>query len=345
MVYNRTMSLHMRNSRPVLQRNVLKNLTSYRKRQSIHLPLAVQLSSVLVQTDENGDLPELRKASSTSVAAQAKLKAQNPLLSQAETVGIMGGVSVFSTLIFLEKLVWMSSREGKKCQLPFVVCSDPELGRKFSSCSSLGLHHTKSEQTEFNHSSIIENFRSKRAFLEQSGAHCIVMPCHVSHAWFGEVFEGCSLPVFHAGECIARELKEANLKPLEAGSNVRIGLLASHTTLAAGFYQEKLQNQGFEVVLPDKATMEHVVIAATESLNRRDMEGARNLLRIAIQVLLVRAVNTVIIAYDEMLGLLPHDDPLLKKCVDPMDALARSTVQWAKSYFLLTNFDNSHTLL
>ncbi|XP_021903547.1 uncharacterized protein LOC110818839 isoform X3 [Carica papaya] len=239
------MSLHMRNSRPVLQRNVLKNLTSYRKRQSIHLPLAVQLSSVLVQTDENGDLPELRKASSTSVAAQAKLKAQNPLLSQAETVGIMGGVSVFSTLIFLEKLVWMSSREG---------------------------------------------------------------------------------------ECIARELKEANLKPLEAGSNVRIGLLASHTTLAAGFYQEKLQNQqGFEVVLPDKATMEHVVIAATESLNRRDMEGARNLLRIAIQVLLVRAVNTVIIAYDEMLGLLPHDDPLLKKCVDPMDALARSTVQWAKS--------------
>jgi hypothetical protein len=32
-----------------------------------------------------------------------------------------------------------------------------------------------------------------------------------------------------------------------------------------------------------------------------------------------------------MHGLLPHDDPLLKKCIDPMDALARSTIKWAKS--------------
>jgi aspartate/glutamate racemase len=45
------------------------------------------------------------------------------------------------------------------------------------------------------------------------------------------------------GECVARELKEAKLKPLEAGSPLRIGLLASNATLAAGFYQEKLQNE------------------------------------------------------------------------------------------------------
>lgn len=89
--------------------------------------------------------------------------------------------------------------------------------------------------------------------------------------------------------------------------------------------------QGFEVVVPDKATMEHVVTPAIEALKRRDMEGARNLLRIAVQVLLVRAVNIVIIASDELQGVLPHDDPLLKKCIDPMDALARSTIKWAKA--------------
>lgn len=89
--------------------------------------------------------------------------------------------------------------------------------------------------------------------------------------------------------------------------------------------------QGFEVVLPDKPTMEHVVIPAIEALNKRDIEGARNLLRVAIHILLVRAVNTIILASDEFLGLLPSNDPLLKKCIDPMDALARSTVQWAQS--------------
>lgn len=89
--------------------------------------------------------------------------------------------------------------------------------------------------------------------------------------------------------------------------------------------------QGFEVVLPDKATMEHTVIPAIEALNKKDMEGAKNLFRIALQVLLVRAVNIIILASDDMRALLPPNDPLLKKCVDPMDALARSTIMWAHS--------------
>jgi len=77
--------------------------------------------------------------------------------------------------------------------------------------------------------------------------------------------------------------------------------------------------------------MEHTVIPAIEALNRKDMEGACNLLRIALQVLLVRAANSVILASDDMRDLLPPDDPLLKKCVDPMDALVRSTLKWIKS--------------
>lgn len=89
--------------------------------------------------------------------------------------------------------------------------------------------------------------------------------------------------------------------------------------------------QGFEVLLPDKATMEHVVIPAMEAVKRGDKKGARYLMKIAVQVLLMRAVNTVIIASDEMQGLLSHDDPLLQKCIDPMNALARSTIKWAKS--------------
>jgi len=89
--------------------------------------------------------------------------------------------------------------------------------------------------------------------------------------------------------------------------------------------------QGFEVVLPDKATMDHTIVPAIEALNRDDMEGARNLLRIALQVLLVRAVNTVVLASEDLRDILPQDDPLLKKCIDPVDALARSTIKWAKA--------------
>ncbi|KAE8699383.1 hypothetical protein F3Y22_tig00110579pilonHSYRG00043 [Hibiscus syriacus] len=285
--------------------------------------LAMPPSSVILHTDESGNFPESRK-NPTSLSSSG-----GSLLTAPNTVGIIGGLSADSTLNFLRKLVHFSKENEEKC-IPFVVCSDPALNRELSSLEKSSSLCSRNELSQFNNTRIVENLQSKRDFLEKSGAHCIVVPCHISHSWHYEVFKGCSVHSLHIGECVARELKEAKLKPLEAGSPLRIGVLGTDATLKAGFYQEKLQDEGFEVVLPDKATMEHTVIPAMDALNRNDMEGARNLLRIALQVLLVRAVNTVILASDDMRNLLPQNDPLLKKCIDPMDALARSTIKWAQ---------------
>ncbi|XP_059635071.1 uncharacterized protein LOC132277274 [Cornus florida] len=319
------MSLHTLNCPLVLVGNVNKNRVCHRTRSGPSM--AMQLSSALAQTDEGGNSPESKKISnSTRVLTRCQTPNSNSLLSRADSIGIIGGESVFSTLIFLEKLVWWSTRDGGEC-IPFVVCSDAATSRVVPFPHVNG----KDARSQLNHKIIVENLRCRRTFLEQSGARCIVMPCHMSHVWHGQVSEGCLVPFLDVGECVARELKEAKLRPLEAGSNVRIGVLATDPTLMAAVYQGKLQSQGFEIVLPDKATMEHIVIPVIEALNMKDMEGARNLVRIAIRVLLVRAVNIVILASDEFRGLLPGDDPLLKKCIDPMDALARSTIKWAKT--------------
>lgn len=85
-------------------------------------------------------------------------------------------------------------------------------------------------------------------------------------------------------------------------------------------------HQGFEVLCPDKASMERTVLPSVDAFRKGDTEGARNLLRVSLQVLLVRAVNTVILASDDLVGILPDDDPLLKKCIDPLDALVRETI-------------------
>ncbi|KAK1577983.1 hypothetical protein Q3G72_026616 [Acer saccharum] len=261
--------------------------------------LATRPSSILLHTDDSGKFLESKNKSGVDTASLGS----DTFLKQANTIGIIGGLSVDSTLNFSRKLVQQS--DGENCP-PFVLCSDPVLSKE------LLLHE-------------------RNSFPSISGAQCIVMPCHISHTWHDEVSKGCSVPFLHVGECVAKELKEAKLKPLEAGSPLRIGVLATNATLTAGFYQEKLQREGFEVVLPDKATMEHTVIPAIDALNRKDMEGAQNLLRIALQVLLVRVVSTVVLASDDMRDLFTRDDPLLRKCIDPMDLLARSTIKWALS--------------
>ncbi|XP_022144925.1 uncharacterized protein LOC111014484 isoform X2 [Momordica charantia] len=320
------MPLYTLNSPAPIRGNANKTTTSFRRRLDLYS--AVRISSVL-QTDENDNLPASKKISSTGKSL-SRSRTPRPLLGPPNTVGVIGGVSVFSTLLFLEKLVWWSFKDGQE-SIPFVVCSDSTLDKGLPPLTSLSTFSTNSSQHGHNDAPIIENFKRKRVFLEQSGAQCLITPCHISHRWLNDKSESCRLPFIHVGDCVARELKEANLKPLEAGSNVRIGLLATDTSTAANFYNERLQNQGFDVVLPDEATMDHIVVPAVEALNKRDLEGARNLLRIAVHVLLVRAANMVILVSDEFLNLLPPDDPLLKKCIDPMDALARAAIKWSRS--------------
>eukprot|EP01018_Ginkgo_biloba_P004188 Gb_29394 [translate_table: standard] len=276
--------------------------------------------SILPQTDDKEKVSDFNGSARMTSSSPSSRVFQYP-----NTVGIIGGASALSTVDFMRKTLERDE------SIPLLVCSDPQMKREFS--LSLGGIELESSRkgASWDQTSALAALREKRVFLEMSGACCVVMPCHISHAWYEQLSQGCSVPFLHMGDCVATELKEANLRPIETGSNLKIGLLGTVATLGAGVYQEKLKNQGFEVVLPDKATMEHVVVPAIEALQRNDIEGARNLLRIALQILLVSAVNTVVLASHDMLTLLTPDDPLLKKCIDPIDALARATVKWSHS--------------
>lgn len=241
------MALHTLYNPPVLLGHVTNKRTHYgaRPRSPNHPSVTIQVSSVLVQTDEGGNSPEPFKVFSSGMMNQRPricTQTSDRLLSQPNTIGIIGGVSAFSTLIFLEKLVWWGSKAGG-CP-PFVVCSDSTLCRKLPFLSSF--HSFSAQMAQIPSSSfgpVVESLRQKRVFLEQSGAGCIVMPCHILHVWHSDISEGCSLPFLHAGDCVAKELSEAKLKPLEVGSDVRIGLLGSNEALVAGIYQDKLENQ------------------------------------------------------------------------------------------------------
>lgn len=283
-------------------------------------------SSILPRAEEN------KKSSDDS----AKTISVSRLFHQPNTVGIIGGASPLATADFVKKVVEWTSRETEE-SLPLLLCSDPKLKQELcSSLAGIDLGTSRKSVSPNHGGSVLAALREKRMFLESSGACCIVMPCHISHAWYQELSQGSSVPFLHIGDCVARELKEANLMPIETGSNVKIGLLGTEATLSAGFYQDRLSNQGFEVVLPDDATMEHIVVPAIWALQSNDIEGARILLRIALQILLVRAVSMVVLASYDMRSLLAPDDPLLKKCIDPIDTLARATVKWSHSVMNIT---------
>lgn len=210
--------------------------------------LATPPSSIISQTEDSRNLAISMENSPLDTAS--KHPNSSVFLTHQNAIGIIGGLSIGTTLNFVSKLVTWSSRDGGN-GLPFVLCSDPVLNKELSlhERGSSSYLTGKNENLLKDHAPTVENLRHKRIFLEKSGARCVVMPCYISHSWYDEVALGSSVPVLHMGECVAKELKEANLRPLEAGSTVRIGVLASDATLSAGFYQEKLQNEVSIVVL------------------------------------------------------------------------------------------------
>lgn len=202
-------------------------------RMKLGTSMTLKVAPLSVSTEEDRRLSEPKKGTS---------KVDSSLLNEENTVGIIGGLSSFSTLMFLEKLVWWGSRNQKE-SIPFVVCSgDPTIRKEILMNTNLMSKETTSG-IEFNSEAIVDNLTSKRKFLEKSGAQCIVMPCHVSHLWHRQVSEGCSVTFLNVGDCVTRELKDAKLKPLEAGSAVKIGVLARDATFVAEFYRKKLQNE------------------------------------------------------------------------------------------------------
>ncbi|XP_015692318.1 uncharacterized protein LOC102706509 isoform X2 [Oryza brachyantha] len=205
--------------------------------------------------------PKILDASS-SASRTGQYSAANHL---SGTIGVMG-TSAPSSLRFLEKLVHWSTRDGEEIP-PFVMCHDPLIKKEVMS--------SQNSQFPSDCNTALGKLRQRRLLLEQSGVCCIVMPCNSLHAYHYEISQGCSTPFLHIGDCVVKELKSANLKPVEYGSNVRVGILSTDNTLDAKCYLNKLESQGFEVLLPDKDSLEHTVLPAISSFRRGDMEGCR----------------------------------------------------------------------
>jgi len=226
------MSVQILNHPPFLTGDAFRKRTQTLCRAKSNSSTGLQLSS-----EENGKYAE-------PATSLMRCESSGSLLSQPNTVGVIGGVSVLSTLIFLEKLACWGSRNGRECP-PFVVSSDPVLSKVLSLRGPLPSARSRIDRIKLNEDLVIDNLRSKRNFLQQSGAQGLAMPCHLSHAWHSEISEDSSLPFLHVGDCVAMELKNAKLKPIHAACTVRIGLLTTDSAFVASYYQEKLQSQVF----------------------------------------------------------------------------------------------------
>ncbi|WP_430790897.1 aspartate/glutamate racemase family protein [Virgibacillus flavescens] len=150
-----------------------------------------------------------------------------------KTIGLIGGMS------------WESSAEYYRIINRKVAA---QLGGLASAtCILYSVNFEEIEQLQRNNewgkaASIISDAAGK---LEAAGADCVLICTNTMHKIADHVQEALTVPLLHIGSATAAAIRSDN--------RTKVGLLGTRYTMEEDFYQERLNDQGIQVVTPDQS--------------------------------------------------------------------------------------------
>lgn len=232
---------------------------------------------------------------------------------RADTVGVLGGMGPLATMDFCQKVVALTSAEGDADHIPLIVSSYPQIPARVTPIlTGSGV-------------SPLPALCREREFLRDAGAKCLVMPCNTAHFWYDDLAKDAGIPFLHIVESAADALAASGLS-----ANGTVGIIATKATLQAGMFQERLGARRHASIVPDPDSLENDILPAIRHVKQNHIETARGLFRSAIQRLLDRGAERVVLACTEVPPAFPPGDPLISgHCIDATAALAQATVDWA----------------
>lgn len=154
--------------------------------------------------------------------------------------------------------------------------------------------------------------------LAALGAQTVAVACNTAHAWHGELQQRFpQIEVLHVAREVARSL---------AGRGMRVGLLATEGTYAAGLYDDVLLRAGLLCHVPDALEKAQLMRGIYEGVKVGDMALARSCFTQVAEALARRhGLNALILGCTEIplaLSAVPGFPEL--ELVDPAALLART---------------------
>ncbi len=161
-----------------------------------------------------------------------------------------------------------------------------------------------------------------RAWPVAAGASHIAIPCNTAHHWYDALSRASDAPILH--------IVEATLARIAERAPTRVGVIATHGTLAAGWFQQGLERLNVTPVLPTEQELESWFVPGCYAVKRGALREGGELLSLQAQALVERGAETLILACTEVpVALDAIDSPFLVHAIDPAQALAeRCSALW-----------------
>lgn len=221
-------------------------------------------------------------------------------------IGVLGGMGPAATIDFMAKVLAATPARTDQEHVPLIVHAVPQIPDRSAAI-------TAGSDAPF--PPLLAGLR----VLERGGAECVAMPCNTAHHWHARLARSSAVPVLHIADAVAEVLVAAG-----AGS-MRVALMATRGTLAAGIYRERLAGVVGRLVVPPEPT-QALIDGAIAAVKRGDAACAREGAHEAGRRLAGEGAELLLLACTE-LPIALGDGPPAVPAIDATEALAHACVR------------------
>lgn len=214
------------------------------------------------------------------------IKTKKILKITMKKVGLVGGISWVSTIAYYKFI-----NEGINSKLG---------GLHFAECMIYSLNFGNIQEKSWDNS--FELLLTACNSLKKGGADAIALCANTAHMFADKLEEAVKLPLIHIGTETAKAINKKGFK--------KAGLLGTKFTMEMDFYRNKLEEYGFEVLIPDKQeTRDYIQHTVKEELGIGFVNPETKINYISIaQELVDRGAECIILGCTEIPLLISQDD-------------------------------------
>ena len=221
-----------------------------------------------------------------------------------KTLGVIGGLGPMATAYFMQLVIEMTDAATDQEHIPMIIYNCPQIPDR------TGYLLGKSKE---NPGPLIIDCGKK---IAAAGAELLAIPCITAHALFPEFEKELDAPALHIIRETAEYLKKEGVR--------KVGLEATDGPVQPGVFQNELERQGIEVVLPSKEKQEmvmHIIYNNVKAGRRVDMEKFEQ-----VEAELHENGAEIIILGCTELSMISRDEKIGHGYLDAMEVLARAAV-------------------
>ncbi|MGI6333867.1 MAG: aspartate/glutamate racemase family protein [Saccharofermentanales bacterium] len=206
-----------------------------------------------------------------------------------KTLGVIGGLGPLATAQFMEMVVRMTDALHDRDHIPMIINSQPATPDR-----------TRFILGQSKESPLPTMIRTGQE-LSGMGVEYIAIPCVTAYFFYDQLTASIPVPIIDLIGETALHLRENQV--------TRAGLMATDGTLAGGFFRQRLESAGIEVVEPSAANQQLVMkiiydhVKANQPVDMADFATVGNeLRRQGAQVILLGCTELSSIHRDRSIG-------------------------------------------